>query len=89
MLNMPRLSERERIDALMMLGRGDSVDVVSRAFNCHRNTIRALRHAIDNLHDLRTALQIEWNNIPGNVIQRYVDSMRLVRVVRQNGGHAR
>lgn len=40
---MPRLSERQRIDALMMLGRGDSVAAVSRALNCHRNTIIKLR----------------------------------------------
>ena len=40
---MPRLSQRQRIEALMMLSRGDSVDNVSRAFNCHRNTISKLR----------------------------------------------
>ena len=40
---MPRLSERQRIDGLMMLGRGGSVVAVSRAFNCHRNTIMLLR----------------------------------------------
>ncbi len=40
---MPRLSQRQRIDALMMLSRGDPIDNVARAFNCHRNTIRSLR----------------------------------------------
>ena len=40
---MPRLSERKHIDALIMLGRGVSVVAVSRAFNCHRNTIMLLR----------------------------------------------
>ena len=38
-LNMPRLNENQRIQALTMLARGDNVSNVSRALACHRNTI--------------------------------------------------
>ena len=38
-LNMPRLNQNQRIQALTMLTRGDNVSNVSRAFGCHRNTI--------------------------------------------------
>ena len=42
-LNMPRLNQNQRIQALTMLARGDNVSNVSRAFGCHRNTIIRLR----------------------------------------------
>ena len=38
-LNMLRLNQNQRIQALTMLARGDNVSNVSRAFGCHRNTI--------------------------------------------------
>ena len=40
---MPRLNQNQRIQALMMLARGDNVSSVSRAFGRHRNTIIRLR----------------------------------------------
>ena len=42
-LNIPRLNQNQRIQALTMLARGDNVSNVSRAFGCHRNTIIRLR----------------------------------------------
>ena len=42
-LNMSRLNQNQRIQALTMLARGDNVSNVSRAFGCHRNTINRLR----------------------------------------------
>ena len=42
-LNMARLNQNPRIQALTMLARGDNVSNVSRAFGCHRNTIIRLR----------------------------------------------
>ena len=42
-LNMPRLNQNQRIQALTMLGHGDNVSNVSRALGCHRNTIIRLR----------------------------------------------
>ena len=42
-LNMPRLNQNQRIQALTMLARGDNVSSVSRAFGCHRNTLIRLR----------------------------------------------
>ena len=42
-LNLPRLNQNQRIQALTMLARGDNVSNVSRAFGCHRNTIIRLR----------------------------------------------
>ena len=42
-LNMPRLNQNQRIQALTILARGDNVSNVSRAFGCHRNTIMRLR----------------------------------------------
>ena len=42
-LNMPRLNQNQRIQALTMLARGDNVPNVSTAFGCHRNTITRLR----------------------------------------------
>ena len=42
-LNMPRLNQNQRIQALTMLARGDNVCNVSRTFGCHRNTIIRLR----------------------------------------------
>ena len=41
-LNMPRLNQNQRIQALTMFARCD-VSSVSRAFGCHRNTIIRLR----------------------------------------------
>ena len=38
-LNMPRLNQNQRIQALTMLAHGDNISNVSRAFGCHRNTI--------------------------------------------------
>ena len=38
-MNMPRLNQNQRIQALTMLARGDNVSNVSRAFGCHRNTM--------------------------------------------------
>ena len=43
LLNMSRLNQNQRIQALTMLARGDNVSNVSRAFGCHRNTIIWLR----------------------------------------------
>ena len=42
-LNMPRLNQNQRIQALTMLARGDNVSNVRRAFGCHRNTMIRLR----------------------------------------------
>ena len=42
-MNMPRLNQNQRIEALTMLARGDNVSNVSRAFGCHRKTIIRLR----------------------------------------------
>ena len=42
-LNMPKLNQNKRIQALTMLARGDNVSNVSRTFGCHRNTIIRLR----------------------------------------------
>ena len=42
-LNIPRLNQNQRIQALTMVARGDNVSNVSRAFGCHRNTIIRLR----------------------------------------------
>ena len=38
-MNMPRLNQNQRIQALTMFARGDNVSNVSRAFGCHSNTI--------------------------------------------------
>ena len=45
-VNMPRLNQNQRIQALMMLARGDNVSNVSRAFGCHRNTIIRLSQRV-------------------------------------------
>ena len=42
-LNMPRLNQNQRIQALTMLARRDNVSKVRRAFGCHRNTTIQLR----------------------------------------------
>ena len=42
-MNMPRLNQNQRIQALTMIARGDNVSNVSRAFGCYRNTIIRLR----------------------------------------------
>ena len=42
-LNMPRLNQNQRIQALRMLARCDNVSNVSIASGCHRNTIIRLR----------------------------------------------
>ena len=49
------------------------------------------RHVLNNLQDIRNALLIEWNRIPANVVQHYVNSIRrrIQQVIRQNGGHTR
>ena len=42
-LNMPRLNQNQRIQALTVLACGDNVSNVSRAFSCHRKSIIRLR----------------------------------------------
>ena len=42
-LNMPRLNQNQRIQALTMLARRDNISNVSRAFGCHRNITIRLR----------------------------------------------
>ena len=42
-MNMPRLNQNRRIQALTMLARGDNVYNISRAFGCQRNTTIRLR----------------------------------------------
>ena len=42
-MNMPRLNQNQRVQALTMLARGDNVSNVSRVFGCHRKTIIRLR----------------------------------------------
>ena len=49
-LNMPRLNQNQRIQALTMLARSDNVSNVSRAFDCHRNTIIRLRQRFQQTH---------------------------------------
>ena len=46
-------------------------------------------HIINNVADLENALQVEWQRIPNNVIQRYVHSMRrrLLKCIQVHGGH--
>ena len=46
-LNMARLNQNQRIQALTMLARGDNVSNVSRAFCCHRNAIIRLRQRFE------------------------------------------
>ena len=48
-MNMPRLNQNQRIQALTMLARGDNVSNVSRAFSCNRNTIMGWQIAVDPL----------------------------------------
>ena len=47
------------------------------------------RRDVHTLDDLRNALIDEWNNIPTDTVQRYVNSMRrrLVACIDANGGH--
>ena len=52
-LNMPRLNQNQRIQALMMLARGDNVSNVSRAFSCHRNTIIRLRQRFQQTGEVK------------------------------------
>ena len=51
-LDMSRLSQNQRIEALTMLARGDNVSNVSRAFGCHRNTIIRLRQCFQQTFDV-------------------------------------
>ena len=51
-LNIPRLNQKQRFQALTMLARGDNVSNVSRAFGCHRNTIIRLGQ--------RSSKQVGW-----------------------------
>ena len=48
-------------------------------------------HVINTERDLSAALQVEWNNLAANDVQRYVDSMRqrVLTCIRQRGGHMR
>lgn len=49
---MPRLNQNQRIQALTMLARGDSVTDVSRALGCHRNTVIRLRQRVQQTGEL-------------------------------------
>ena len=43
LLNIPKLNQNQRIQALTMLARSDNVSNVSRAFGCNKSTIIRLR----------------------------------------------
>ena len=49
------------------------------------------RHIANNFKQLQNYLQIKWNIIPANVVQRYVKSIRrcIEHVIRQICGHTR
>ena len=49
------------------------------------------RHALQTVNELANALVREWNNLPNQLIQRYVNSMRrrIEALIRARGGHNR
>ena len=49
------------------------------------------RHALQTVNELANALVREWNNLPNQLIQRYVNSMRrrIEAFIRARGGHNR
>jgi len=48
-------------------------------------------HNPQNIHELTNALIAEWNNLPNNLVQHYVNSMRrrVDALLRDRGGHNR
>ena len=76
---MPRLSERQRIDALIMLGRGDSVVAVSRAFNCHRKTIMLLRDRFAQTGTIADRLRPGRPRVTGVRLDRHIELMHMRR----------
>jgi len=51
--------------------------------------VRRRRNQPTNLQELNQALREEWDNIPPNVMRRYIGSMRrrCNAVIQANGGH--
>ena len=48
-------------------------------------------HNPQNIHKRTNALKAEWNNLPNNLVQHYVNSMRrrVDALLRARGGHSR
>ena len=75
-LNMPRLNQNQRIQALTMLARGDNVSNVSRAVGRHRNTIIRLLQQTGEVADRRRSGRPRVTN-PQTV--RFITLMHLRR----------
>ena len=67
-LNMPKLNQNERIQALTMLARGDNVSNVSRAFGCHRHNNSVTKPRTDRFITL-THLRRRFQTVTSSVRQ--------------------
>ena len=78
-LNMPRLNQNQRIQALTMLARGENVSNVSRAFGCHRNTIIRLRQRFQQTGGLADRHRLGRPRVTNPRTDRFITQTHLRR----------
>jgi len=64
---------------------------IERVWDVLGRRVRRRRNQPTYLQDVAQALTDEWDNIPANVIRRFIRSMRrrCNAVIQANGGHTR
>ena len=78
-LNMPRLNQNKRIQALTILALGDNVSNVSRAFGCHRNTIIRLRERFQQTRGVADRRRLGRPRVTNSRTDRFVTLTHLRR----------
>ena len=85
-----QLLNRNNVNVLPWSAVSPDMNPVEHIWDYLGRKVRA-RGNVHNLKDLENASVQEWNNIPNNVIRRYVRSMRgrLAACINSRGGHTR
>ena len=78
-MNMPRLNQNRRIQALTMLARGDNVSNVSRTCGCHRNTIIRLRQRFQQTGGVADRRRSGRPRVTNPRTERFITLMHLRR----------
>ena len=88
-LNMPRLNQNRRIQALTVLARGDNVSNVSRAFGCHRNTIIRLHRRFQQTGEVADRRRPGRPRVTNPLTDRFITLTHLRRRIQTATSSAR
>ena len=86
---MPRLNQKQRIQALTMVARGDNFSNVSRAFSCHRNTIIWLQQRFQQTGGVADCSRPGRPRVTNSRTDRFITLMHLQRRFQKATSSAR